>query len=88
MKQTIQFSNEKNNEELLQATTKVLNSLDVMGVTLDDLYPINVGAMVGSVDEIRKKAGTFIRSLDFPNTIWIYGNKQNNPLQLQIVVEE
>lgn len=52
-----------------------------------DTFPINVGPMIGSPDEILKNLtenNLYIRSEDFPDVIWFYGGGKE-PLQLELV---
>lgn len=74
-------------------TIKMLDSLvgertHEKALELSDMFPINVGAMIGKPKEILKAINEgnnlYIRSEDFPNTIWFYG-AGDEPLQLELV---
>lgn len=60
----------------------------MLKTSIDDLFPVNVDAMIGSVENLLQNAGSYIRSSDFPNIVWLYNGKKNNPLQMEIVIGE
>lgn len=88
MQKTLVFTNEKDNQEIYNTTKSLIENSKLMQCSIDDLFPINVDGMVGSIKDILKKTGSYIRTSDFPNTIWIYGDKKQSPLQIEIVNEK
>lgn len=75
-----------------KTTIKMLDNLirertGEKALEFSDAFPINIGPMIGSMNEILKKLtgnNLYIRSEDFPNIIWFYGTGKE-PLQLELV---